>query len=122
MCGIAGIVSLDGSEVNTESVSVMTDAIAHRGPDGSGVWVSGCAGLGHRRLSIIDLSSAASQPMFNEDGNVALTFNGEIYNYRCLRRELESAGHQFRSQSDTETIVHGYEEWGLECLKRLNGM
>src|SRR6185437_4110444 len=99
----------------------MRDSMVHRGPDGAGIWISPDAsvGLGHRRLSIIDLSNAAAQPMTNEDGTVWITFNGEIYNHAGLRAELVQAGHRFRTDhSDTEVLVHGYEEWGIEGLAR----
>jgi asparagine synthase (glutamine-hydrolysing) len=122
MCGIAGILNLDSSPVDERIVRQMTDAIAHRGPDGEGFYVDGPIGLGHRRLSIIDLSSAAAQPLPNETGDVQLVYNGEIYNFRDLRRELEARGHRFRSQTDSEVIVHGYEEWGEACIARFNGM
>jgi asparagine synthase (glutamine-hydrolysing) len=102
----------------------MLDALTHRGPDGQGVKAlrEGRVLLGHRRLSIIDLSPAGAQPMSNEDGTVWITFNGEIYNYRALRVELSNLGHQFRSDSDTEVIVHAWEEWGRNCVKRLRGI
>lgn len=123
MCGIAGIVHRDPARpVEPERLRRMCHAIRHRGPDGEGEWVSGSVGLGHRRLSIIDLSPAGRQPMPNEDETVWLTFNGEIYNFRELRRELEAKGHHFRSRTDSEVIVHLYEEEGDECLKRLDGM
>src|SRR4030095_16330159 len=95
----------------------------HRGPDGEGLLSRGSAVLGHRRLSIIDLSEAGRQPMGNEDGEVQLIFNGEIYNYRELSQQLKSDGHRFRSECDTEVVLHGYEEWGLEgILNRVCGM
>ena len=90
----------------------MTDAIAHRGPDGSGTHVDGPVGLGNRRLAILDLSDAAAQPMVNAADQIALTYNGEVYNFRELRRELERAGHNFSSRSDTEVVLRAYEEWG----------
>lgn len=101
----------------------MNDALAHRGPDGDGVFIDEArVGLGHRRLSILDLSDAGSQPMFNEDRSLALVFNGEIYNYLELMPELKAAGHVFRSQSDSEVILHAYEQWGADCVRRFNGM
>jgi len=100
----------------------MGAAMTHRGPDGEGVWVNGNVGLAHRRLAIIDLSAAASQPMCNEDGSVWITFNGEIYNFQELRKELEEQGHSFRTHSDTEAIIHAYEEYGRGCLEKLRGM
>ena len=121
MCGIAGILYTDGRHVRPQEVEAMAAALAHRGPDGSGVHVDRSVGLGHRRLSIIDLDGGA-QPMANEDGSVWVTFNGEIYNYRELRSQLERSGHVFRTASDTETLVHGYEEWGADLPSHLRGM
>jgi asparagine synthase (glutamine-hydrolysing) len=122
MCGIAGILHLDQREpVDFGLLARMTAALAHRGPDDEGFYRKGPVGLGHRRLSIIDLSGGA-QPMSNEDGTVWIVFNGEIFNFPELRRELEAAGHAFRTRSDTECIVHLYEEHGPEeCAKRLVG-
>ncbi|MFH1550211.1 MAG: hypothetical protein ABIH04_06600, partial [Planctomycetota bacterium] len=94
----------------------------HRGPDGEGFHIDGRVGLAHRRLSIIDLTEAASQPMPNEDETLWLVFNGEIYNYIELREELKKSGHRFRSKTDSEVVLHAYEEWGEECLQRFNGM
>ena len=119
MCGICGIVS---SEPVAESlIGKMTRSLAHRGPDDEGVFLSGNVALGHRRLSIIDLDSD-QQPMSNADGSVWIVFNGEIYNYQELRRRLIRDGHQFRTNSDTETILHLYEEYGVDCLQYLRGM
>jgi asparagine synthase (glutamine-hydrolysing) len=122
MCGITGIVR--GESFDTNVLAAMTDAIAHRGPDDAGmqIWSDHGVGLGHRRLSIIDLSPAGHNPMPNEDGTVWIVFNGEIYNFRSLRQELERAGHIFRSNTDTEVILHAYEEWGDEHIHRLRGM
>ena len=120
MCGIAGIVRFDGAPVPRDEVARMSEAQRHRGPDGDGVWTDGPVGFGHRRLAIIDLSSAASQPMQGPDGDV-LIYNGEVYNFRELRRELEALGHQFVSTSDTEVVLHAWTEWGEGSLKRLNG-
>ena len=124
MCGIAGIIRTEGSSPDDlPAVQRMTGAQHHRGPDADGFHCDGRLVLGHRRLSIIDLSSVAGQPMSNEDGTIWLTYNGEIYNYLELRSQLISSGHQFRSQSDTEVIIHGYEEWGISgLLDRLRGM
>jgi asparagine synthase (glutamine-hydrolysing) len=123
MCGIAGKVYLDGqTPVDSALIQRMTDVIAHRGPDGEGKYVKGSVGLGHRRLSIIDLRPTGAQPMCNEDKTVWIVFNGEIYNYQELRAELLQKGHQFVSTSDTEVIVHLYEEYGKDCVKRLRGM
>lgn len=122
MCGIAGIVNLDGAPVSTVVLGKMTDAIAHRGPDGEGQYVSGAVGLGHRRLAIIDLSPAGHQPMLSRDGRFALVYNGEIYNFRELRAELESLGCQFHSRTDSEVVLQAYAQWGETCVSRFNGM
>jgi asparagine synthase (glutamine-hydrolysing) len=122
MCGIAGVFNVTGEPVSEAVLRRMTDAIAHRGPDGEGIWCEAGVGLGNRRLAIIDLSHAGDQPLANEDGSVVVTYNGEIYNFRALRAELEEAGHRFSSGTDTEVIVHAYEEWGDGCLRRLHGM
>src|SRR5262245_21651356 len=122
MCGIVGIFNFDGEPVERGLLKRMTDAIAHRGPDGEGHYVDGAIGLGHRRLAIIDLSEAARQPMPNETGEVLLTYNGEVYNFQPLRAELGGQGHRFHSATDSEVIVHGYEQWGDDCVTRLNGM
>ncbi len=122
MCGIAGILSFDREQAVSEArVRTMCDAITYRGPDSDGFYVNGNVGLGMRRLRIIDLEGG-KQPIFNEDGQIALVFNGEIYNYRELRPELEARGHTFRTHSDTETIVHLYEEEGEDCVRKLRGM
>lgn len=121
MCGIAGLY-LSRDRPQQDVLGKMADAIAHRGPDDRGIWSNGPVALVHRRLSIIDLSHEGHQPMTSRDGAVALAFNGEIYNFRELRRELESCGVAFRSSSDTEVIVEGYREWGDDVLRRLNGM
>lgn len=114
--------SFDGRPVAVETLKWMADAIAHRGPDGEGYWAEGHVGLAHRRLSIIDLSSAASQPMVSADGHAVLAYNGEIYNFRELRLELERRGHPFKSNSDTEVVLSALREWGVEALTRFNGM
>jgi asparagine synthase (glutamine-hydrolysing) len=121
MCGIAGLLRLDGAPVDPAIVRRMTDILAHRGPDGDGFHVDGPVGLGHRRLAIIDLSGGR-QPMANADGTIWITYNGEIYNYRELRRELGALGYDLRSTSDTEVILAAYETWGVGCLGRLRGM
>ncbi|MBP7055348.1 MAG: asparagine synthase (glutamine-hydrolyzing) [Candidatus Omnitrophica bacterium] len=126
MCGICGIIDAKGAFVSQEKIRLMADAMAHRGPDDSGFYLSPSssprAGLGHRRLSIIDLSSHGHQPMENEDGSLRIVLNGEIYNYCELRSELESKGHLFRSHTDTETVIHLYEEYGEDCVKFMRGM
>jgi asparagine synthase (glutamine-hydrolysing) len=122
MCGICGIVNFIVTDhVDRQLVERMTSAQAHRGPDDYGYFVDGNAGLGHRRLSIIDLSGG-KQPIFNEDGSVVVVFNGEIYNYADLTADLLDRGHQFATRSDTETIVHAYEEYGDECMRDFRGM
>src|SRR5262245_45288535 len=105
MCGICGIVRFDGSVVAEAPVQAMMTALAHRGPDDEGMWLDGGVGLGHRRLAVIDLAGG-HQPMSNEDDRVQVVFNGMIYNYQELRRELLHAGHSFRTKSDTEILVH----------------
>jgi len=124
MCGIAGIVSETAGLLGLlePQLAPMIDAQAHRGPDAWGVWSDERCALGHRRLSIIDLSEAGRQPMSNADGNLLITFNGEIYNFQQLRRELEGLGHNFRTLTDTETIIYAYEQWGVDCLAKLRGM
>jgi asparagine synthase (glutamine-hydrolysing) len=122
MCGIAGVLYADsGRNVDPETLSAMGEAIAHRGPDGHGVFRTTAAAMIHRRLAIID-PNGGQQPISNEDESIHVVFNGEIYNYRDLRRELESRGHQFRTQSDTEVLVHLYEEYGHDLCRHLRGM
>src|SRR5437868_6781863 len=122
MCGIAGIVSCVQLGPDAEQRAVaMRDVLAHRGPDEAGLHVETQAVLAHRRLSIVDLSTG-QQPMANEDGTVWVVFNGEIYNHADSRRELQSHGHQYRTKSDTETIIHAYEQWGDDCVRRFRGM
>lgn len=122
MCGICGIVNLDSSRpVDAHLIQSMTGTLAHRGPDDTGYFLRGPVGLGHRRLSIIDLAGGG-QPIFNEDGSLVIVFNGEIYNFSDLTEELVARGHVFRTRSDTETILHAYEEYGEECVTRLRGM
>jgi asparagine synthase (glutamine-hydrolysing) len=122
MCGIAGAVNLAGSSIEQSLLRRMTDAIAHRGPDGDGHWHEGPVGLGHRRLAIIDLSDAGRQPMFSADQRYVLTYNGELYNYRELRAELEQLGVRFRSQSDSEVLLEALAYWGPQAVARFNGM
>jgi asparagine synthase (glutamine-hydrolysing) len=121
MCGIAGFANVDGRPADAALLRRMTDVIAHRGPDGEGYRVDGGIGLGHRRLAIIDLATG-DQPMGNDDGTIWITYNGEVYNFRELRAELEARGHRFRTTSDTEVIIRAYETFGVECLQRLRGM
>ena len=121
MCGICGILRLDDAPIDRNLIGRMTQALAHRGPDGEGFHFGEGIGLGHRRLSIIDIDGGA-QPIFNEDRTICVVFNGEIYNFVELRLELEQAGHLFRTRSDTEVIVHAYEQWGTDCVKQFNGI
>jgi asparagine synthase (glutamine-hydrolysing) len=122
MCGLAGRFNFDPAQpVDSQVLTAMTTAIAHRGPDAAGYYHAPGVGLGHRRLSIIDLVSG-DQPLGNEDGRVQVVFNGEIYNFAEVRAELLALGHRFRTSSDTEIIVHGYEEWGERCVDRFRGM
>jgi asparagine synthase (glutamine-hydrolysing) len=120
MCGIAGVVRRDDRPVPVAVLRRMASAIGHRGPDGFGYYSGVRCGLAHVRLSIIDVTGGA-QPLGNEDGRILIVYNGEVYNYRELRRELEGRGHRFRTRTDTEVLVHGYEEWGRAMLQRLNG-
>ena len=122
MCGIAGICRGDQHPVEQAQLQEMADLLRHRGPDDQGIYQQGPAGLAFRRLAILDLSPAGHQPMTNEDGTLWLVFNGEIYNYRSLVSELEAAGHIFRSRSDSEAILHAYEQWGDDCVQRFEGM
>ena len=120
MCGFAGFV---GSVDNRDQVlTAMMDTIVHRGPDSEGKYVDEDVALGFRRLSIIDLSEDGNQPLYNEDRSKVLVFNGEIYNYQELRKELLEAGHVFVSNTDSETLLHGYEQWGEKLVDRLRGM
>ncbi len=120
MCGIAGILDLE-RQFNKTDLQAMCDIIRHRGPDGDGYYIDGAVGLGHRRLRIIDLEGG-KQPMSNEDGTVWITFNGEIYNFQVLQKNLIARGHRFHTHSDTETIIHAYEEYGDNCVEYINGM
>lgn len=122
MCGITGIFDRGGRPVDSRVIQKMGEALHYRGPDDEGLWVDGEIGLGHKRLSIIDLSARGRNPMFNEDGSVVIVFNGEIYNFKELRPSLQRKGHFFRSETDTEVIVHLYEEYGDQCIEKLNGM
>ena len=122
MCGIAGIVAVDGLRDSERArLPLMRDILAHRGPDASGAWSDDHAALGHRRLSIVDLATGA-QPLSNEDGSIWVVYNGEIYNHADLRPRLEADGHRYHTRSDTEAIVHAYEQWGDDCVQRFRGM
>lgn len=122
MCGIAGLIKKNSSQVYREEVKKMTDTLVHRGPDAEGQFVQGNVGLGHRRLSIIDLSEQGKQPMESYDGKYAIVFNGEIYNYIELKEELKSLHGKFMSNTDTEVIMEAYRCWGKDCVKHFNGM
>src|SRR5512140_2621012 len=122
MCGIAGKFNFERDRpVDRERLAAMTSAIAHRGPDADGFYFGPGVGLGHRRLSIIDLATG-DQPLSNEDGTIWVVFNGEIYNFADIRIELEQYGHRFRTHTDTEVIVHAYEQWGDAAVERFRGM
>src|SRR5580658_1600954 len=121
MCGICGVFNFGNVPAQESSLRAMNRQIVHRGPDDEGYFVSGPVGLAMRRLSIIDLDTG-HQPLQNEDGKMRIVFNGEIYNYKELRQDLLERHHQFRTHSDTETIVHLYEEYGSECVQHLRGM
>jgi asparagine synthase (glutamine-hydrolysing) len=122
MCGVVGYLNLDDEPAAVRVVERMMRAVVHRGPDGSGTWVEGPLALGHRRLAIIDLTPAAAQPMLSADGRFAISYNGEVYNFRELRAELQARGHSFRSSSDTEVIVEAFAQWGISAVNRFNGM
>ncbi len=122
MCGIVGWLSLDGQKALQVDVARQSvEKLWHRGPDEMGSWMGPGVFLGMRRLSIIDLASG-QQPIWNEDHSLCIVFNGELYNFLDLRPQLQARGHIFRTSSDTEVILHAYEEWGLDCLTRFNGM
>jgi asparagine synthase (glutamine-hydrolysing) len=122
MCGLAGIVAADGSQPSPSDLQAMSSALAHRGPDAHGTCVSGGGGLAHRRLAILDLSDAGRQPLANEDGSVQVVYNGQLFGFEPLRARLESLGHRFRSRTDTEVLVHLYEERGDALLEDVDGM
>jgi asparagine synthase (glutamine-hydrolysing) len=126
MCGFVVAIrkNLQSPPINRNQIRTIRDAMLRRGPDASGEWFSdnGRIGMGHRRLSIIDLSETGAQPMRSSDGRFSVVFNGEIYNHRELRAILEGLGHSFRSTSDTEVLLHGYRQWGAQLLDRLRGM
>lgn len=122
MCGVAGIVNLNNESVSPILLRSMTDAISHRGPDGEGHWIEENVGIGHRRLAIIDLSPAGHQPMLSTDQRFVLSYNGEIYNFREIRATLETMGHRFRSNSDSEVLLNSLAEWGIKALNKFNGM
>ena len=122
MCGIAGVIKFGrDARVDLDTIRQMCQVMAHRGPDDDGFYVSGPVGLGMRRLSIVDLARG-HQPISNEDETAWIVFNGEIYNHAQLREQLQARGHRYRTNSDTETIVHLYEEYGRDCVRHLRGM
>ncbi len=122
MCGITGILNFNGAPIDGDALKKMTTTLAHRGPDGDGYFIASALGLGHRRLAIIDLSDSGRQPMTTADGRYTIAYNGEVYNFKELRCELEGAGHRFRSRSDTEVLLAAYAQWGADCVTRFNGM
>ena len=124
MCGIAGVLALTTvpREDLISAAKSMADTLAHRGPDDAGVWSDGRIALSHRRLSIVDLSPLGRNPMLWDQGRLAITYNGEIYNFLELRRELEKHGHRFRSETDTEVVLAAYDQWGVECVHKFAGM
>lgn len=122
MCGIVGIFNLNGEPASPKILKKMTDAVAHRGPDGEGHYLDGFIGLGHRRLSIIDLSNAGKQPMISANKQFVLSYNGEVYNFRELRLKLESLGYIFHSKTDSEVVLNSWLEWGEDCVHHFNGM
>ena len=122
MCGIAGILRHDGAPIDRDAIERMVAMLRHRGPDGEGVHLGPGVALGSTRLAILDLTSAANQPFRDDDADLTLVFNGEIYNYVELRAELEARGHRFRSSGDTEVLLRAYEEWGEDCPTHFNGM
>ncbi len=122
MCGIAGILHLNGSHVEHNILKKMTDIISHRGPDGEGHWIEKYVGLGHRRLSVIDPTLAGRQPMQTHDKRYVITYNGEVYNYLKIKQELKKRGYRFNSRTDSEVVLNAFSEWGVESIKKFNGM
>src|SRR5688572_14648772 len=121
MCGLSGFIDLRAAPAPAESLRRMNATLAHRGPDAEGYFDAGAAHLGHRRLAVIDIPSSL-QPMASADGRCTLVYNGELYNFRVLRAELEALGRTFRTRGDTEVLLQAYEQWGARCLERLQGM
>jgi asparagine synthase (glutamine-hydrolysing) len=124
MCGIAGILHWDHKSISPTMIRSFTDSMEHRGPDGSGICISenNKIGLGHRRLSILDLTEAAAQTFHDDQGKYVLTYNGEIFNFSELKKELENIGYIFRTDSDTEVLINAWDAWGVQCLRKFNGM
>jgi asparagine synthase (glutamine-hydrolysing) len=122
VCGIAGYINSNGHPASARIVQAMTDAIRHRGPDGEGCWIEENVGIGHRRLAVIDLTPAGHQPMMSTNNRYVISYNGEVYNFKQLRIELEAKGYWFHSQTDTEVVLNAWAEWGKDCVTRFNGM
>ena len=122
MCGIAGLIDLKDNQISPSILKRMTDVISHRGPDGEGQWIEGPVGIGHRRLSIIDLTNAGQQPMHSADKRYVLSYNGEVYNYKNIRFELEEKGYYFKSNTDSEVVLYSLVQWGEKALLKFNGM
>ena len=122
MCGIAGILNLSGQIIETQTLLEMRDTLIHRGPDDAGIWIEGNVGFAHRRLSILDLSAAGHQPFLSENGRYVITYNGEVFNFKELRKDLEQKGFQFKTQTDTEVILKLYIHEGADFVSKLNGM
>ncbi|MDA3791299.1 MAG: asparagine synthase (glutamine-hydrolyzing) [Desulfobacula sp.] len=122
MCGIVGCLNLDHQKVDPELINKMTSTLSHRGPDGEGIWVHNSVGFGHTRLAVVDLTNEAHQPMVSNNGRFVLTYNGEIYNFPEIRKELEGLGHSFRSTGDTEVLLSALIQWGVDAVPRFNGM
>ena len=121
MCGIVGVWDFK-NRIDKDILKRMRDLLKHRGPDDKGIYIDNHIGVAHRRLSIIDLTKAGHQPMSNENNSIWITYNGEIYNFKELRKYLKKKGHRFKSNTDTEVVIHAYEEYGFDCLKKFNGM
>ena len=122
MCGIAGILHYNNQPVAHSHIKAMTDILYHRGPDGEGHYIDRFLGLGHRRLAIIDLSPAGHQPMQTADGHFVMTYNGELYNYKEIRSELQANGYNFHTNTDSEVVLKSYAYWGEKCIDKFNGM
>lgn len=122
MCGIVGILNFNSNGISKKTLKKMTDSLIHRGPDEEGYYIDNNIGLGHRRLSIIDLSPAGNQPMLSQDGNFAIVYNGEVYNFQELRKELKDLGYKFNSQTDSEVVLYSYIQWGSKSVNKFNGM
>ena len=124
MCGVTGIIDFNNKKINPKEINYLTNSLNHRGPDGSNYFINDemNVGLGHTRLSILDVSQRANQPFFFNDKNLVLTFNGEIYNFVEIKKELENFGYKFKTTSDTEVLLLSYHKWGVNCVQKFNGM